>query len=120
MRKGDFEKVMRAHPEVAFGLLSHFAQWLRRFTQQLESLSLKDVSARLAGYLLKLAAEGGKQTPEGIAVSLHESQQEIASHVGTVREIVSRTFRKFQEMELIRVEGRRLVILDREGLRELT
>ena len=32
IRRNDFEKVTRAYPEVAFGLLQHFAHWLRRFT----------------------------------------------------------------------------------------
>jgi len=63
--------------------------------------------------------ESGKPTPEGTSFSLEVSQQEIASHIGTVREIVSRTLHKFQDMELIRLKGRRLTILDREGLEEL-
>lgn len=120
IKRDDFEKVTLAYPEVAIGLLRHFAHWLRRFTIQLEELSLKDVGARLAGYLLRAADEKGEQTPEGIAVHLTESQQEIASRIGTVREIVSRNFRKFQDMGLIRLKGRRLVITDREGLKRLT
>jgi CRP/FNR family transcriptional regulator len=119
IRRSDFEKVTRAYPEVAFGLLHHFARWLRRFTLQLEELSLKDVGSRLAGYLLRLADESGRQTAEGIVVHLSQNQQEIASHIGTVREIVSRNLRKFQDMGLIRFKGRRVVILDREGLKQL-
>jgi len=119
IRRDDFEKVTRAYPEVAFGLLRHFAHWLKRFTIQLEELSLKDVGARLAGYLLRVADERGEQTSEGTAVHLKESQQEIAARIGTVREIVSRNFRKFQDMGLIRLKGRRLVIINREGLQRL-
>ncbi|UCD56153.1 MAG: Crp/Fnr family transcriptional regulator [Candidatus Hydrogenedentota bacterium] len=120
IRRSDFEKVMRIYPEVAFGLLHHFARWLRRFTLQLEELSLKDVGARLAGHLLRLADESGEQTSEGIVIHLSESQQEIASRIGTVRELVSRNLRKFQEAGLVRLKGRRLVVLDREGLKQLT
>jgi CRP-like cAMP-binding protein len=119
IRKNDFEDVIRTYPEVAFGLLHHFAQWLRSFTRQLESLSLKDVGARLADYLLRLADAEGEQTSEGIKINLTENQQEIAARIGTVREIVSRTFRKFQEADLVRLKGRRLTILDVEGLKEV-
>ena len=120
IKRDDFERVTRAYPEVAIGLLRHFARWLRRFTVHLEELSLKDVGARLAGYLLRAADERGEQTPEGEAIHLKESQQEIASRIGTVREIVSRNLRKFQDAGLIRLEGRRLIITDREGLEQLT
>jgi CRP/FNR family transcriptional regulator len=120
IRRNDFEEVTRAYPEVAFGLLHHFANWLRRFTVRLEELSLKDVGARLAGYLLQVADEVGEQTPEGIVIQLKDSQQEIASQIGTVREIVSRNFRKFQDMNLVTVKGRRVVVLDRKGLEDLT
>ncbi len=119
VRKSDLEKVTRTYPEVALGLLHHFAHLLRRFTLRLEELALKDVGARLAGYLLRLADETGKPTTEGITIRLSESQQEIASHIGTVREIVSRNLHKFQDMGLIRLKGRSLVILDRKRLEEL-
>jgi CRP-like cAMP-binding protein len=36
-----------------------------------------------------------------------------------VREIVSRNLRKFQDAGLIRLEGRRLIITDRDGLEKL-
>lgn len=120
IRRNDFEEVTHAYPEVAFGLLHHFAHWLRQFTVRLEELSLKDVSARLAGYLLQAADDIGKRAPEGIVIQLKDSQQEIASQIGTVREIVSRTFRKFQDMNLVHIKGRRVVVLDREGLENMT
>jgi CRP/FNR family transcriptional regulator len=120
IKRDDFEKITRAYPEVAIGLLRHFARWLRRFTVHLEELSLKDVGARLAGYLLRAADERGEQTPEGEEIHLKESQQEIASRIGTVREIVSRNLRKFQDTGLIRLEGRRLIITDRDGLEKLS
>ncbi len=119
IRRSDFERVTRAHPEVAFGLLHHFAHWLRRFTVRLEELSLKDVGARLAGYLLRLADESGEQTAEGITIRLKDNQQEIAAQIGTVRETVSRNLRKFQDSNLISLKGRKLTILDRKGLEDL-
>ncbi|GAB4353307.1 MAG: Crp/Fnr family transcriptional regulator [Candidatus Abyssubacteria bacterium] len=119
IKRTDFENVVRRHPEVALGLLHHFARWLRRFTMKLEELSLKDVSERLANYLLRVADESGTKTPEGIEVRLKESQQEIAARIGTVREIVSRTLRKFQDSGFIRLKGRRLIILDRERLNKM-
>jgi CRP/FNR family transcriptional regulator len=117
IRRVDFEKTVQRYPEVAIGLLQHFARWLRRFTMKLEELSLKDVGERLASYLIRVADEAGVKTPEGVEVRLKESQQEIAARIGTVREIVSRNLRKFQDMGLIRLKGRHLVILDREGLK---
>ncbi len=48
-------------------------------------------------------------------------QEEIAAHLGTVREMVGRTLRAFADARLIRHERGRVVVVDREGLeREAT
>jgi CRP/FNR family transcriptional regulator len=44
------------------------------------------------------------------------THQEIASRLGTVREVVSRTLRSFVQEELIDIQRHRIVILDLEGL----
>jgi DNA-binding transcriptional regulator YhcF (GntR family) len=42
----------------------------------------------------------------------------MAAQVGTVREMVSRVLRAFEEEGLIRFDRHRLFVLDREGLEE--
>jgi CRP/FNR family transcriptional regulator len=44
------------------------------------------------------------------------THQELASRLGTVREVVSRNLARFRGMGLIRIDAGRLTILDRAGL----
>jgi CRP/FNR family transcriptional regulator, dissimilatory nitrate respiration regulator len=85
---------------------------LRRFASQIESLSLKEVPARLAGYLLYLSEEQSNAE----AIELEISKGQLASLLGTIPETLSRIFAKMSEEGLIAVEGRIIRILDRDGL----
>jgi len=86
---------------------------LRQFAQQIEELTFKDVPSRLARYLLDLAR--GKR----MTVELPISKSQLASNLGTVSETLSRTLRKLSDDDIIRVDGRRVEILDVERLEEL-
>jgi DNA-binding GntR family transcriptional regulator len=44
------------------------------------------------------------------------TQEEIATHIGTVRDVVGRVLRSFAAEGLIRRERGRLVVMDRAGL----
>jgi CRP-like cAMP-binding protein len=44
------------------------------------------------------------------------THQELASRLGTVREVVSRNLARFRAESLIRLDGRRLRIVNRSGL----
>jgi CRP-like cAMP-binding protein len=44
------------------------------------------------------------------------TQQEMAAQLGTVREMVSRALRSFEEEGLIRFDRHRIVVLDAERL----
>jgi CRP/FNR family cyclic AMP-dependent transcriptional regulator len=101
--------LLGTYPALAAGVIENLASRARHLLSLVEDLSLRTVSARLAKLLLTQAGEGG-EAPRRL------TQQEMASQVGTVREMVSRVLRGFEEKGLIRFERHRIMVLDREGL----
>jgi CRP/FNR family transcriptional regulator len=89
---------------------------LRRLVGIIEELSFTTVRHRLAAFLVRLAKREGARTPEGIEVTLPASNQELASQIGTVRELISRNLSRFQSEKLIQMDGRHLVIADLKAL----
>lgn len=111
-RKG-FIHIVSQSPSIALNMLAMLSMRLRRFTSQIESLSLKEVPARLAAYLLYLSEEQG-----GDSVQLEISKGQLASLLGTIPETLSRILGKMSEEGLIEVQGRTIQLLDRTGLEE--
>ena len=52
------------------------------------------------------------RTRRGIEFPLQETNQEIAAEIGTVRDLVSRNLRRFVDRGILRLELRRVIILD--------
>ncbi len=117
--KGPFLGLLRSEPEIALKLLASMAAWLKRLSHLVETLSLKNVEARLAEYLLGLARSEGTATEGGVALVLESEKRLVASRIGTISETLSRTFKKLKERGLIREEGSRIVITDLARLEEL-
>ena len=88
---------------------------LRHLVQLVEDLSLKEVSARLAKYLLDLSLRGDG----GAVVVLETTKTVLASRLGTVAETLSRTLTRMQRRGIIRVQGRTIAITDADGLQAL-
>ena len=107
-----FVQLVIKTPSIALNMLAVLSMRLRRFASQIESLSLKEVPERLAGYLLYLLEEQGKED----SVDLEISKGQLASLLGTIPETLSRIFAKMTEEGLIEVVGRRINIIDRQGL----
>lgn len=108
----DFVALIENNPSIALNMLAVLSRRLRQFAAQIENLSLKEVPARLAGYLLYIAKE---QKNEGV-VQLPVSKGQLASLLGTIPETLSRIFARMSDEGLIQVEGRSITILDRQGL----
>ena len=111
--KRDFLDLLTAQGRIAINMIGGLSRFLRLFAGQIEELTFRDVPSRLARYLLDLNNERNG------AVELPTSKSAIASRLGTVSETLSRTFRKFSDEGLIRVEGKIIVILDAERLSDL-
>jgi len=108
----DFVTLIENNPSIAMNMLAVLSQRLRQFASQIENLSLKEVPARLAGYLLYTAEKQGK----GEVVELPVSKGQLASLLGTIPETLSRIFARMSDEGLIRVDGRSITILDSDGL----
>jgi CRP/FNR family transcriptional regulator len=109
--KQDFRQVCHQHPEVALKVLSVVGQRLRQLVSVVEAVSFGSVRQRLARTLL----EFGRTAVEGSFV-LPGTHQELASRLGTVREVVSRNLSRFQSEGLIRIEKRQVKLIDPDGL----
>jgi CRP/FNR family cyclic AMP-dependent transcriptional regulator len=103
-----FRLIMRDHHQVALAVLQYLAAEVRHLSAMVESLALHTVRTRLARFLLAHA--------EDIQAPRRWTQEEIAAHIGTVREMVGRTLRAFAEDGLIRRERGRIVVVDRQSL----
>jgi CRP/FNR family transcriptional regulator len=107
-----FLEVQANHPEIAAGAVWALAIRTRKLLQMLEAHALHSVQARIAAYLLETYAH--KE-----ALCLLESNETIAAHCGTAREVVSRTLRAFKDAGAIALQGRRIQITNTRLLHAL-
>ena len=104
----------RRHPEVALGIIRVLARRVRSFAGLVEDLSLKNLTTRLAGFLL---AESDKASAKTFELAL--TRDEIAARLGTVRELVSRSLARLRATGAVTVVGRRVTVRDTRRLAEL-
>jgi CRP/FNR family transcriptional regulator len=113
--RAGFLALLQKNPALSLKLLADLSIKLRQFAVQIENLSLKELPARLATYLLFLAEEQGRADQ----VTLKISKGQLASLLGTIPETLSRIFAKLSSQQLIQVEGRKISLLDADGLEDL-
>jgi CRP-like cAMP-binding protein len=116
MSRQDFRAFCLEHPQVALKVLAVVGSRLRRLVGIVEELSFTTVRQRIITLLLRLAESEGKRNSQGIRFSLKSGHQEIASEIGTVRELVSRNLARLQAEDLIQMDGREIVIKDLSAL----
>jgi CRP/FNR family transcriptional regulator len=110
--KREFLDLCRRNSEVAFAVIRTLAWRFRYMTNLVEELSLKEVSHRLARFLRDRAVKSGVRTKRGVEFPLEETNQEIGAEIGTVRDLVSRNLRRFVDRGIIRLERRKVIVLE--------
>ena len=114
--RSGLQAICLEHPQVSLKLLKVVGARLRRLVGIIEELSFTTVRQRLIAWLLREAKTQGRNTERGVTFSLSTSHQELASHIGTVRELVSRNLARLQAQSFIEMNGREIVITDQAGL----
>jgi CRP-like cAMP-binding protein len=111
IKKTDLEKVIREYPRLAFNIISVLSQRITELLSLVEDLSFRHVTGRVAKVLLEYAGDKIGDRPR-------LTQQEMASMIGTAREMVGRSLKNLEGDGAIRMERNRIIITDLKALRE--
>lgn len=115
LRRQDLQKILHSHPQATHKITEVLANRQRYLVKLAKELVFKNVTSRLARLLLEkeALARAGAEVPR-------ITQQDMASMIGTVRELVSRSLKELEGMGAISVEHNQLIIKNRKLLEELS
>jgi CRP/FNR family transcriptional regulator len=112
IRKRDLEIILRDHPQVVLNVIQVLSHRIRHLVSLVGDLSFRNVIGRVAKILLDYAGDGAGSRP-GL------TQQEMAAMAGTAREMVGRSLKSLEDEGAIRMDHHRIVITDKEALKEI-
>lgn len=126
VRAEELRALTLRNPDLGQAILRDFAGRLTHLTNMVSSLGLLNVRQRLVKFLVD-QAEGSQpgahretaDDPASTNLGRRWTQNDIAAHLGTVRDVVGRALRALESEELIRLDRGRIVLVDRPGLERL-
>lgn len=111
VQRAQFRELIRRKPELSLQMLGSMSLHLKHLVQTLQDYKGRQIEGRLVDWLLRNAPEAAA------SFELPVTKKNLAGQLGVTSETLSRTLARFREEKLIRVEGPRIHLLDRAGLR---
>lgn len=93
----EFGELLQRNSTIALKILKHLSQRLRRTNEQVRSLVMFDIYARVGRCLVNLAEIQGGRANGQLLVPNRPSLQEMANMIGCTRETVSRALKALRE-----------------------
>lgn len=118
LKKQDFKDLLSKYPNLSFTVMQTLSKRLRIADKEIELLSFENVLGRIAGTLLSLCEKYGENTSKGCKINIPFSHKEFGEIAGTGREMVSRTLNRFKRLNCVDYDGRHIVVINKEKLRE--
>ena len=98
-------ELVMAHPMFAQKVLVNFGRMLRGMVRMVSEMAFYQVTHRLARLIAEMPQD--QSAP-------HWTQEQLAARLGTVREVVARSMKELERSGAIRVEDKRIQIMNRE------
>lgn len=113
MSRADLERLMLNDATIGRRILALTRKRLSDAEARLEDMAFKGIPARLASLLLRLAADQGDTSINGL------THQDLAETIGTYRETATQVLNDLKTDGLIEIGRKRITILDVERLRTI-
>lgn len=110
INKNNFKNLLLNQPTIAYVLIENLAQRVRELTENIKSLALQDVYGRVVKTLLSLSEPIQLENSDKRVIRKRITQQEIASRVGSSREMVARILKDLALGDYITHDNKQIVI----------
>lgn len=115
-----FHSIVKDSPEIGLFMLAALSRYMHHLLSIIEELSLKDVPARLARFLLEKSAQ--VKVPAGASreLALTVTKSELALYLGTTSETLSRIIGRMKRLKIISEKKRKIIIHNEPALQEIS
>lgn len=114
-----FGRVLEEHPELYPEIVRLLTYKMRIVMSQVKDMAFHTVEGRLTNLILRLADQHGVQGKDYVVIDLEITHQELANMIAAYRSTVSKIMRRLIKHSLIRVENKKIVVLDYLGLQQI-
>lgn len=113
--KEDFNQLVHSNKDVSLKFIKMLSNEIIEKEEELIKFAYNTVRKRVAEGILKIASKYENPTEVAFPVS----REDLANIVGTAPESVIRVLSEFKEDNLIKTEGRKLILTNKEGLEKV-
>jgi CRP/FNR family transcriptional regulator len=117
VRDTELKDLMSSNPEICKLLFRNISHKMRKMLEMIEDLSFKNVPDRLAKILVEMADNEGVKAGSSVILERNLTLYELASMVGTVREVITRSLQKLEKEGYVTIGRQQIEILNLNALR---
>jgi CRP-like cAMP-binding protein len=110
------EALAERFPKIALNVMRVMSGRLEEVQARLGELAYDRVERRIAQALVRLVAQAGRRSPEGIVIDLALSRQDLAEYAGTTLATASRTLSAWEDKGIVAVGRQKVMIRSPHGL----
>ncbi len=113
IEKNGFKQLLARDGKLSFKIMGALVQWLNHLRNALTDLTLKEVPARFASYVLSLPAQSGEP------IRINVSKTTLAQILGTTKETLSRLLARLSRHRVLTYRGDLIRISNRARLEKV-
>ncbi len=117
LSRDEFLRFIPRHPGVVLKMLTTLSRRLRKADEKISRLVFADAYEKVASVLIEIVEEKKIPLNIGTEVPLLLTRKELADLAGLSRETLTRVIADFQRAGVVRIEGRRIAIVNPAKLR---
>lgn len=116
LNKVELLEIMKEDFELTKSVINSLSIKVRRLYRQLKNTTPLKIEKKVAAKLWKLGKDYGVKVEEGTLIDINITITYLADMFGSQRETISRALKYLEEVDLIRVKDKKILIVNKEKL----